>query len=260
MISVFPLLPLPTWTILWLIWANKQICSNIYRVSNITESIMASASKQLFRFILALALVLAGAAAHAGGLVKWVDEKGVTHYGDSLPPEYASRGNQELSSQGLVIKKTEGSLTPEQRKAREEAAARETAAQKKSTEQLRQDAAIFNTYTSEKEIDVTRDRNLQTVEAKLLVNDAQLKAATSLEDALIMQLAPYAAKGLDGKYVRLAPMTLVQAYEKNAVELKNLNETRRLLREEKQQTIAKFDAEKSRYLELKKSVAAAAGK
>jgi hypothetical protein len=209
------------------------------------------------QFIITSALLISTGLASAAGLVKWVDEKGVTHYGDSIPPEYANRGSSQLSSQGIVVKKTEATLTPEQRKTREEQAEKDKAEQKKNAEQQRRDVAIFSTYTSEKEIDTVRDRTLQTIEAKLLVAEAQLKAAEGLDDALVKQLAPYAAKGLDGKYVRIAPMALVLAYEKNEIEVKNLGDTRKLYQKERMDTLAKFDADKVRYNELKGTVAAA---
>jgi hypothetical protein len=215
---------------------------------------MAYASNKL---LLASMLLLAALASNAAGLVKWVDEKGVTHYGDAIPPEYANRGSSQLSNQGIVVKKTEAALTNEQRKVQEEQQVRDKVAQKKVSEQQRRDVAIFSTYTSEKEIDVVRDRTLQTIDAKLLVADAQLKAAEGLDDALVQQLAPYAKKGLDGKYVRIAPMALVLAYEKNEIEVKNLTDTKKLFQKERQETIAKFDADKVRYNELKGTVSAA---
>jgi Domain of unknown function (DUF4124) len=218
---------------------------------------MASAFNKAFILTLSLAITHGATSLHAAGLVKWVDEKGVTHYGDSIPPEYASRSTTELSNQGIVIKKTDAELTPAQRKAREEQAGRDVIQKKKNAEQERRDVAIFSTYTSEKEIDVVRDRTLQTIDAKLLVADAQLRAAEGLDDALVKQLAPYAAKGLDGKYVRIAPMALVLAYEKNEIEFKNLSDTKKLYQKERQEAVAKFDADKARYNEIKNSVAAA---
>ncbi len=218
---------------------------------------MAFMSNRWLLTVASLSLALCVNALHAAGLVKWVDEKGVTHYGDSIPPEYAGRSSVELSPHGVVLGKTEASLTPAQRKAREEQQAREKVEQKKQAEQERRDVAIVSTYTSPKEIDVVRDRTMQTIEAKLLVADAQLKAAEGLQDALIKQLAPYAAKGLDGKYVRIAPMTLVLAYEKNEIEIKNLANTKKLYQTERAEAMAKFDGDKARYNELKTGSAAA---
>ena len=81
---------------------------------------MAFVSEKLCLVALSVALAFGASSLHAAGLVKWVDDKGVTHYGDSIPPEFASRGTTELSKQGIVIKKTDAALTAEQRKAQEE--------------------------------------------------------------------------------------------------------------------------------------------
>lgn len=112
---------------------------------------------------------------------KWVDEQGVTHYGDRIPPEYKDRGNSELDPRGVVIKKTDPTLTPEQRKAREEEAARKKIEEQKAEEQKRQDIALLNTYTSPEEIDAKRDRDLQYV--SLSMGNAQT-SLNSIQDQL----------------------------------------------------------------------------
>ena len=38
-------------------------------------------------------------------LYKWVDNQGVTHYGETIPPEYADKDNVLLDDKGRVIKK-----------------------------------------------------------------------------------------------------------------------------------------------------------
>ena len=50
---------------------------------------------------------------------KWVDEKGVVHYTDKIPPEAVNKGNVELDKQGVPVKRNDPALTPEQRRARE---------------------------------------------------------------------------------------------------------------------------------------------
>ena len=56
-------------------------------------------------------------------MYKWVDENGRTQYGDRIPEKYQTKGNQEISKGGLITKKNDAALTPEQLKAREEEAA-----------------------------------------------------------------------------------------------------------------------------------------
>ena len=65
------------------------------------------------------ALALASPRARArAATYKWVDEKGVVHYTDKMPPEAVNKANVELDKQGMPVKQTEPALTPEQRRAK----------------------------------------------------------------------------------------------------------------------------------------------
>ena len=57
-------------------------------------------------------------------MYKWVDSKGKTHYGDTIPPEYSNQGNVQLDKAGQVVNKTDAALTPAQIQARDEADAK----------------------------------------------------------------------------------------------------------------------------------------
>jgi len=112
------------------------------------------------------ALALAAGAAEAA-LYKWVDDKGVTHYSDTMPPEAVNKGNVQLSPQGLPIKKTDPAITPEQRKAREAEEERQQEAAKLQEETARRDRALLDSYTTESDIDLAKNRSLRTVEMAL---------------------------------------------------------------------------------------------
>jgi hypothetical protein len=128
-----------------------------------------------FAVILALALstAMAGALGAAepkarsgqpakpvGGIYKWVDENGVTHYGQSIPPEYRDGAAEEMNRGGVTVRRIAPARTPEERQAQEEKAQRELEEQKRLAEQRRRDRALINTYGSAEEIDAARDRNL----------------------------------------------------------------------------------------------------
>ncbi|HMK14270.1 MAG TPA: DUF4124 domain-containing protein, partial [Burkholderiales bacterium] len=101
----------------------------------------------LFNYsVLLLLLATAGVPAFAV-MYKWVDENGVTHYGDSIPPQYINRANVELNQGGVVLKKNEPALTPEQIKAKEA----ELAKRKQEGDTRRRDAVLLGTYTSAEE-------------------------------------------------------------------------------------------------------------
>lgn len=92
-------------------------------------------------------------------MYRWVDDKGQVHYGDSIPPQYANQGHSELSSQGRVIKRVEGSARNEADRLRREEAKKQAADDaRKAQEQRRKDMALLATFASEREIDQARDR------------------------------------------------------------------------------------------------------
>ncbi len=47
-------------------------------------------------------------------LYKWVDEQGVTHFGDHIPPEYAAQEQHVINSQGVETERIEAQRSPEQ--------------------------------------------------------------------------------------------------------------------------------------------------
>src|SRR5690242_2794308 len=55
---------------------------------------------------------------------RWTDEQGVVHYGDHIPPQYATQERAILNSQGVEVGRLEAQKTPEQQAA--EARARAT--------------------------------------------------------------------------------------------------------------------------------------
>ena len=109
-------------------------------------------------------LWLALAAPVGASVYKWTDDKGVTHYSDTVPAEFVNRGAVQLNNRGMAIKKTDPTPTPEQRKAQEEEEAKKREQAKLAVEQKRRDEALLNSYTNEKEIGFVRQRNISVVE------------------------------------------------------------------------------------------------
>lgn len=95
--------------------------------------------------------------AYAGKIVKWTDENGVVHYGDSVPPKAAGKGNTVLNNEGVVVKKNDAYKTQESKL--------DTA----YSEQLRKDKALLASYSSIEEIDLALKRHLSTEQNLLTV-------------------------------------------------------------------------------------------
>ena len=137
---------------------------------------------KIFSACLVLIVVAFSTTAEAK-LYKWVDDKGVTHYGEVIPPEYTNKSNALLSDQGRLIKKNEEINIKDQR-ANEEDETKKRIDNEAKLEQSRKDKALQNTFSSEKEIDLARDRNLHQVES--LISSIQ-----SLQKAALARLKNY---------------------------------------------------------------------
>jgi len=133
---------------------------------------------KIFSACLVLIVVAFSSTAEAK-LYKWVDDKGVTHYGEVIPPEYTNKSNAQLSDKGRVIKRTE-EVNNKERSTNEEDEAKKRIDHEAKLEQSRKDKALQNTFSNEKEIDLARDRNLHQVES--LISSIQSLQKTAREN------------------------------------------------------------------------------
>ena len=85
---------------------------------------------------------------------RWVDDKGVVHYGDRIPPEYAKKERSVLNDQGVEVGRLPAQRTPEQIVADERA-------DEVRRKQLQHDGFLLSTYQSVRDIEQLRDNRLQ---------------------------------------------------------------------------------------------------
>jgi len=133
----------------------------------------------------ALAALTAGGvlAQSKGKIVCWKDKSGkVVGCGDRVPPEYQDSATKELDRGGVTRKTTENAEERAKREAQEQETVQKKADEKKRmAEQSRQDAALINTFTDVKEIDLKRDRDLQVTDSQLTQLRVQHKNAIDRE-------------------------------------------------------------------------------
>lgn len=184
-----------------------------------------------------LALYWAFSATAEAKLYKWVDEKGETHYGEVIPPEYAGQEKAQFNEKGREIKKKE---------AVDDAAQREKQEEEKRVvmEQRRKDQALINTYSNESEIDLARDRNLQQVEARIDSVKTLLKTAQSNLDHFNKE--EVAAKKA-GKPVHETLKADIAEAEKK---LEKLKQDLVSAQQKEAEIRASYEADKARYREL----------
>ena len=97
----------------------------------------------------------------AMAVFRCVDDKGVTHIGDTPPASCDNVVMFEVSATGMVLRRIDPSLTPEQVKRQGRGRRARKEADKAAYEQKRKDLALLATYSAESEIDIARDRNIE---------------------------------------------------------------------------------------------------
>lgn len=118
-----------------------------------------------------LALVLLAAGAAQASMYRWVDSNGRVHYSDTRPSHYNQSGGSEMNRQGTVIKRTQSEA---ERRAEAVRQAEQARVQAEQARQAQIDRALMQTYTSEAEIDLARDRALE--HHMLAIRSSQLRA------------------------------------------------------------------------------------
>ena len=128
-----------------------------------------------------LATLLAAGAHAAATVYSWVDENGVVHFGDAIPPEYAEQEKLILNEQGVTVGRIAGKATEE------ELEAMRLEAEEQARQELarRADRALLATYLSVGEIERHRDRRVELLDAQSKVTELYL---TNLRKRLVSLL------------------------------------------------------------------------
>ncbi len=90
---------------------------------------------------------------------RWVDEQGVVHYGDSIPPQYAEKAHQMLNNQGVVVGHADAQKSAEELAAQAQVQAEELKRQQ-------HDTFLTTTYATVKDIEILRDQRLDQLQGQ----------------------------------------------------------------------------------------------
>jgi len=193
--------------------------------------------------LFAVVVALAAAPLSAANLYKWVDEKGVTHYTDKMPPDAVDKANVEMNKDGIAVKRTEPAPTPEQRRAKalEEERLKATARERETVD--RRDRALMQSYTTEDEIDLARNRALGTIDTQVASAQAYSQQLAKRRDELQAKRKSFGSKPV--------PAAIDTELESIADEL---SKQAALIAERKRDSAvitARYDQDKQRWRELR---------
>lgn len=171
------------------------------------------------------------------------DEHGRRVCGDILPAQCQTRAYNEFNAQGVVKKKYEAPLTPEQRAQRDAELARKKAEEHAAAEQARLDRAMLASYTSVADIDAKRARTVAGAQADIKTAQERLEAAQARREKLLKSAERYGGD-------KPMPETLKANLRDSEAELVARQAT---LAEKKKELVLieeRFDHDRHRFLEL----------
>jgi hypothetical protein len=174
---------------------------------------------------------------------KWVDEQGVTHYGDSVPSQYSQREHTVLNSQGVEVQKRIAEMSPKE-------AAEYQARQREEARRKQHDMFLITTYPSVAEIETIRDSRLDQINAQITAAEAYIASLTTRVDGLkqrALNFAPYNTRA----GARRMPDDLAEEMVRAMSELRTQNSALTAKQTEFKAVQDQFDTDISRYKELR---------
>ncbi|MGH8220233.1 MAG: DUF4124 domain-containing protein [Steroidobacteraceae bacterium] len=193
-----------------------------------------------------VALVPAPARAADGPKVyRWVDDKGVVHYGDRIPPQYAQQDSTVLNDQGVEVGHVAAPRTPAE-------LAEAARTQKRQLAQKQRDTFLLTTYTSVKDIEQLRDERLEQLKGQQAA--AAQYIATLHERLLALQARAMLFKPYNSEpRAHRMPDDLAEQIVRTLDEERS-QRTALATKDQQQATMrAQFQADIDRYLELRTS-------
>jgi len=177
---------------------------------------------------------------------KWVDEDGVTHYGDSVPARYAEYPKEVLNDRGVTVDNLHGKKTEEQLAAEKAEADRRLVVEL----QRRADQALIATYLSVEEILMHRDRRVELYKAQSKVTELYLSNLERRLEKLRIDAANYQPYS-DNPDAPMIPDGLAEDINKTKDTIERHQHNLKKFRANEQQVIARFDNDVSRFKVLK---------
>ena len=174
---------------------------------------------------------------------RWVDDQGGVHYGDQVPPQYATRDRALLNSQGVEVGHVDAQRTREQIAADEHANA-------EILRQQQHDRFLVATYASVKEIEGLRDARLEQMKGQRAAAEQYLEGLRSRLSTLqsrALSFAPYSER----PGARRMPDDLAENLVRTENELRLQGNALAARTLEETQTRAQFQADIERFRQLR---------
>ena len=190
--------------------------------------------------------VSAGASGRQGTVYRWVDDDGIVHFDDSVPPEYAEIDKDILTDEGIKVGAIRGRKSPEELEAERKAAE----LQLQMDLQYRADKALLSTYLSVEEIRMHRDRRVELFQAQSRVTELFLSNLKGRLQKLEREASRYLPYSSDPDARQVDPDLVAEITETKATIARHEGNLEKFQTDE-QQIVARFEGDINRFKVLR---------
>ena len=195
--------------------------------------------------LITLLLVMGLGQAHAQKIVCWKDKSGKTvGCGDKVPPEYQDNANSTLNKGGVTINQSDVALTPEQQRSLQSDAEKKKFDERKREDDKRRDRALLDSFTTEKDIDLKRARDIQQIETGISAQQSYAESLTDRQSGARLKIDQYKKESKP-----VLPATQ-QEFDRATSELANATAQIAQKRKELVERNREYDDMKKRFREL----------
>ena len=181
----------------------------------------------------------------SSGISCWSDSNGrQVGCGYTVPPEFANNPTRELNARGITVKKSDATLGGEALRLKQEEETRRRTEEQVRVAQRKRDEALLSSYTSEREIDARRDRDLGQLDLTILGLETYLKQMRSSEADVRRRLETAQKSG------KPVPQQLTDDAIRISSEAADTERQISQRRSEQESLRAKYNELRLRYLEL----------
>ncbi|MDH3265832.1 MAG: DUF4124 domain-containing protein [Gammaproteobacteria bacterium] len=199
-----------------------------------------------FITVLTCLLLPLTAAAQQRPSYSWVDDEGITHFGDSIPAEYADKPKEVLNEHGVTVGHIQG------KKTEEEIAAEKAAAELELQMELqrRADRALLSTYVNVAEIEMHRDRRVELFQAQARVTELYLRNLDRRLNQLKQEAGTYKPYNSDPNATSI-DQDLLEDIDETESSIARHKENLKKFQSEERQIIERFEGDIQRFMILK---------
>jgi hypothetical protein len=188
------------------------------------------------------ALVAAPLAAQTQLTYRCTGNDGKRYYGSTIPRQCFGRPIEQLNAQGLVVRRIDPEGDEKAREAKAAAEAKSRQEEAASREERRRNEALLATYTSERDIEEARSRDLAD-------NEKAVREVQGKIDTIKKRRAGY-DKELTFYQDKTPPAKLTEDIKNAEIDLKAQEELLAAKKKEVASINAKYDQDKKRYIQL----------